>query len=179
MKNFFLIVFIGAHLTLHSQKVWNVDSTYSATVTRVHDGDSYAVKFHHLPDTNIFIRLKNVDAPEIKFFVSKDQPYGRAAGNHMRNYLKNREVQVTFRYFDIYQRLVCDVRLDSIDLTEYVISNGIGWYLDDVVISATRAEKLKQLQETAKLNKLGLWGEPGRKLRPSTWRKRYSLRVKS
>lgn len=145
-----------------------------AVVYAVHDGDSYGVRFLSRPDTTIYIRLHNVDSPEIIFYVTKDQPYGRQAGSNMRSFLKGDTVLVTVVYNDVFGRLVCDVTKNGIDLTEYVISTGNGWYQPDSATTLEREAKLKSLQAEAKKKKKGLWGEKGSKVRPETWRKKYS-----
>jgi endonuclease YncB( thermonuclease family) len=152
----------------------NAVSQNLAVVRAVHDGDSYGVRFLDRQDTTIFLRLHNVDSPEITFYSTKDQPYGRQAGNNMRNLLKGDTVEVTVVYKDFYNRLVCDIKLDTIDLTEYVIQTGNGWFSDDNYLSDSRRKYLKFLQKDAMKKKLGLWSLSGRKIRPDTWRKRYA-----
>lgn len=154
--------------------VFASDAQRLAVVRAVHDGDSYGVRFLDRPDTTIFLRLHNVDAPEVIFYVTKDQPYARKAGAHMRELLKGDTIDVTVVYKDKYNRLVCDMKLDTIDLTEYVISTGNGWFMDDAATTVEREAELRALQEMAKSNKLGLWGERGRKVRPDTWRRKYT-----
>jgi len=170
-----LITIIAVILSISVQAVsQDTLNSKTAIVRAVHDGDSYGVRFFDRPDTTIFLRLHNVDAPEIAFYVTKDQPYGRQAGNNMRDLLKGDTVQVTVVYKDNYNRLVCDIKIDTIDLTEYVIRTGNGWFSDDKSISEIRRDYLKSLQKDAMNAKLGLWSLTGRKIRPDTWRKKYN-----
>lgn len=164
MKNLFLLFLIFTS-TLSAQK---------AIVSAVHDGDSYGVRYLSRPDTTIWIRLHNVDCPEVIFYVTKDQPYGREAGYNMRQLLKGDTVDVKLVYIDTFHRPVCDVYKDSINLTDYVLEHGYGWYLVDSATTLEREIEIKQLQKQAQDKKLGLWGERGRKIRPETWRKKYS-----
>lgn len=142
----------------------------------VHDGDSYGIRFLERPDTTIYIRIHNIDAPEVIFYVTKDQPYSRKSAENMRAWLKGDTVEVTLSYMDTFRRLVCDVSKNGIDVAEYAIQTGNAWYQPDIATTLEREAKLKQLQEEAKKKKKGLWGEKGRKYRPDTWRKKYSRR---
>ena len=143
----------------------------------VHDGDSYGVRFFTRPDTTIWIRLHNVDCPEVVFYVVKEQPFGKEAGKRMREFLKGDTVNVEVVYTDTFGRLTADVTKDSIDLSEYVLSHGYGWYVADAATSLERESVLKTLQIRAKNKNLGLWGLKGRKYTPAYWRKKYSRLV--
>lgn len=171
MKQLIIIILSIIPFTLQSQQF---GVPQFAKVIAIHDGDSYGVRFLDRPDTTIFIRLHNVDAPEVIFYVTKDQPYSRQAAQNVRDQIKGDTVSVTPIYKDVFGRLVCDVLDDSIDLTEWVIMSGNAWYQSDSATSLEREAKLKDLQKFAEKKKFGLWGQPGRKLRPDTWRKRYS-----
>lgn len=165
-----LLLFITS--TLFSQSIES--PTKLAIVREVHDGDSYGVRFLDRMDTTVYVRLHNVDCPEVIFYVTKDQPYARIAGQNIRDLIKGDTVKVTYVYKDVYKRLVCDVYKDSINLTDYIIQNGLGWALIDEVTPKDRRLELQAMQSKAKVSKLGLWSEKIRPLRPSTWRKKYS-----
>lgn len=166
MKHFLIVVlFLFIAFFSNAQK---------AIVTAVHDGDSYGVRFLNRPDTTIWIRLHNVDCPEVIFYVTKDQPFGREAGKLMREFLKGDTVDVKFIYFDTFKRPVCDVYKDTINLTDYVLTNGYGWFLVDSATTLERENEIKEMQMYAQNKKLGLWGLKGRKVRPETWRRKYS-----
>jgi len=170
MKNLILILLTFVCFNLQAQ----FDGSKKAIVITVHDGDSYGIKFLDRLDTTVYIRLHNIDAPEVVFYVIKDQPYARQSAKAIRDLIKGDTIDVTFSYKDTFKRLVCDVKKDSIDLTEYAIANGLAWYESDKATELERLEYLKSLQKKAQEAKIGLWGEPGRKLRPATWRRRYS-----
>ena len=138
-------------------------------VKAVHDGDSYKIDFGS--ETN-WVRIYGCDSPElISNYVTKDQPFGRQSGNLIRELIKGKTVKVETLFKDQYGRLVCNVYLNDINLTEYIISNGLGWYMEDAKMEDSLKVKLKADQLTAKAAKKGLWGESGRKVRPETWRK--------
>lgn len=145
-------------------------------VKAVHDGDSYKIDFG---DEVIWVRIHGCDSPEvISNHVTANQPYGKEAGNTIRELIKGKKVKVESLLQDQYGRWVCKIFLDELDLTEYIISNGLGWYNNDPKIEESYKRKLKAEQLIAKAGKKGLWGEPGRKVRPETWRKnnrRFSM----
>jgi endonuclease YncB( thermonuclease family) len=181
---FLLIIFSFLALQASAQTV-----DVCAEVRAVHDGDSYRVVFQDTAGIfhNEWVRLWAVDCPEVvSNHISKNQPGGVQAGNQMRDLLKGEFVWLDTLYRDGYDRLVCKVYsqfpLGSTDsttlfiltsLTDYVIENGLGWadtkYED---VSPEEEARLKKLQRDAQDARVGLWGLPGRKLRPSTWRER-------
>lgn len=146
------------------------------TVTAVHDGDSIKVV---LPSETVWIRLYGCDAPEvISNYVSTNQPFGVESGAILRDTVKGKKVVVETLFRDIYNRMVCKVTLNGKDLTEFLIENGYAWWYSEPKMSTELVKKLKDLHNIAKAEKKGLWGEGGRKVRPTTWRK-YNKRFGS
>lgn len=145
----------------------------SAHVFAVHDGDSYSIKIEG-QDTKKWVRLWGVDCPEvISNYVTLDQPYGREVADSVRLLIKRKDVLIDSIGVDRYNRTVVRVLIDSIDLTEHILQKGWGWYSLDSNLTSTQLDWLKSLHNTAKINLVGLWGVPGRKYRPSTWRRLY------
>ena len=162
MKKLSIILFLFLSFQLFSQD--------AVLVKAVHDGDSYKVQYK---DGRIrWIRLWGVDAPEVQSnHITATQVYGREAGNNLRKLLKGKKVLIDSCSTDSFKRIVAQVRIDSIDVTEYVLSTGNGWWLNNDGIDPVELQKLKDLQEKARLEKKGLWGMKGMKTRPSTFRK--------
>jgi endonuclease YncB( thermonuclease family) len=145
-----------------------------ATVKAVHDGDSYKVQYRDT--TTEWIRLWAADAPEVvSNHISRNQAYGVQAGEFARKLLKGKEVLLDTLYRDQYNRLVCEVYADTgkINVTLLLIATGNAWYYNDGRIPKAELDALKALQKEAKDAKLGLWGLPGREIRPSTFRGRH------
>lgn len=137
-------------------------------VTAVHDGDSIKVVF---PTETVWVRLYGCDAPEvISNYVSANQPFGTEAGLLLRDTVKGKTVKVETLFRDVYNRMICKVTLDGKDLTEFMVENGYAWWYQEPKMKPEIKERLKTLHNTAKEGKLGLWGEKGRKVRPTTWR---------
>lgn len=150
------------------------NETKVGIVKAVHDGDSIKVKFE---DGEIaWIRLYGCDAPEVHSnYVSARQPYGKESGDFLRNLIKGKEVRVETLFRDEFKRMICKVELEGKDLSETLIETGNAWWLTEPKQSPEVQSKLKELHSTAKTNKVGLWGELGRKIRPSTWRERNRI----
>jgi endonuclease YncB( thermonuclease family) len=141
-------------------------------VKAVHDGDSYRVQFedgHHR-----WIRLYGVDAPEVQSnHVTATQTYGREAGNNIRSLIKGKKVRLDSCLTDQFNRIVGKIYYDTIDLTEYCILSGNGWWLNNAGIPEDELNQLKAIQSSSQDHKNGLWGMPGKKIRPSTFRKNH------
>lgn len=152
------------------------NETKVGIVKAVHDGDSIKIQFE---DGEVsWVRLYGCDAPEvISNHVGANQPYGKESGDKLRELIKGKEVKVKTLFRDQYQRMICKVDfIDSnqseIDLSWLLITSGLAWSLTEPKMDSETKTKLKSLQEYAKGKMLGLWGQEGRKLRPSTWRSR-------
>lgn len=132
-----------------------------AKVLAVHDGDSFRVQYED--GTKEWVRLEGVDCPEvISNHISKNQAFGLQAATFVRDWIKGDTLLVDSLTTDLYGRtIVSALTKDSVNISEYLVTNGYAWYLD---------KNYRTLQEQAKDSKLGLWGLPGRKLRPATFR---------
>lgn len=154
------------------------NETKLGIVKAVHDGDSIKIQFE---DGEVsWVRLYGCDAPEvISNHVGANQPYGKEAGDETRKMIKGKNVEVQTLFRDQFNRMICKVKLinevdrnDDLDLTLFLISRGLAWWLDEPKMNPDLRLELKSLQEYAKGMMFGLWGIEGRKLRPSTWRSR-------
>lgn len=163
-KLLFLFFSIFLSLTSFSQRT-------NAFVLAVHDGDSYKVKLDGAERT-MWIRLWGVDCPEVQsIYVVKDQPFGVAVGDSIRNMIKEQRVYVDTLERDFYRRMIAKVHYGEIDLTRYVIENGYGWYYNSKGMTNDERKALKSAQKYAKANKFGLWGLDGEIVNPATFRK--------
>lgn len=154
------------------------NETKIGIVKAVHDGDSIKIQFE---DGEVsWVRLYGCDAPEvISNHVGANQPYGKEAGDYLRKLIKGQKVKVQTLFRDQFNRMICKVdlineadRTNFLDLTLRLISNGMAWWLDEPKMQPELRAELKSLHAYAKGEMLGLWGQSGRKLRPSTWRSR-------
>jgi len=166
IRNFIMFILVVLASNSNAQRI-------KAFVTAVHDGDSYKVRF--TDNTTQWVRIWGCDAPEvISNHVSKHQPYGIQAGQNIRSLIKNDTIYLDTLYRDQYNRLVTKIYLkDSTDLTEYIVSTGNGWWLDDKKMPEKYLLHLKQLQSQARDSQIGFWSLSGVKNRPSYWRNKY------
>ena len=145
----------------------------SAHVYAVHDGDSYSVLIEGQSKKK-WVRLWGVDCPEvISNYVTLDQPYGREVSDSVRLLIKRTDVVLDSVGIDMYGRTLVKIKVGSIDLTDYILEKGWGWYSLSPDITSPQLDHLKYLHNTAKIQMIGLWGQPGRKYRPTTWRRLY------
>ena len=123
---------------------------FSAKVIRVVDGDS--VNILRLPEREeLKLRLYGIDAPEWK------QAYGKESKDALEGVLgANREIFIKVLDKDRYGRLICELYLNSEDISvnEWMVSEGNAWYY---VKYAPNDMNLKSAEENARNNKLGLW----------------------
>jgi endonuclease YncB( thermonuclease family) len=124
--------------------------TFTAEVIRVIDGDS--VNALRLPENKeVKLRLYGIDAPEWK------QAYGKESKDALKGLLgTNTEISVNILDKDRYKRLICEIHLNNLDISvnEWMISEGNAWHY---VKYAPDDINLKQAEENARNNKLGLW----------------------
>jgi len=133
-----------------------------------HDGDTLQVE-DRTAGLRYYIRIADIDAPEVFSPYSTDQNFGRKAGAIVRSIVKSKTLQIVLLRRDIFNRRVCNVSLNGVDLATTLLRDGIVW----ADVRKPDPLGLKELQATAKAQKLGLWDYPGRKIRPSTWRRLY------
>ena len=123
---------------------------FSARVTKVLDGDSVNV-LRLLNEEELKLRLYGIDAPEWK------QAYGKESKDALKGLLgPNAEISVKVLDNDRYGRLICKLHLDNKDISvnEWMISEGNAWHY---VKYAPDDMNLKQAEDNARNNKLGLW----------------------
>ncbi|MBM3459791.1 MAG: hypothetical protein FJX77_14820 [Armatimonadetes bacterium] len=128
---------------------------FSATVTRIVDGDT----FHVLRDgKDVTIQVHGIDAPELK------QEFGTQAKKMLTDRLMGKTVRLVEKETDRFGRLVAQVYLDSTDVSAEMVRGGGAWayvhFSKDYVAQEQEARKAKR----------GLWAAENPKA-PWTWRK--------
>ncbi len=132
----------------------------AARVVRVIDGDTLEVS---LGEKSRKIRLAEIDAPE------KAQPWGREAGAALRRLVAVGKVELYVVDVDRYQRLVCTVFADGVDVNRELVRRGHAWayteYAKDLAILG--------LEKDARAARVGLWSLPEvERESPWEWRRR-------
>ena len=138
----------------------------SARVVRVKDGDTYVFR---KGNTDFTVRLKNVDAPELK------QPYGYLSFVNTNKLLSGRMVSYDSTGKDLYGRVLVDIWVNNQRLDSTLIRNGWAWHYQ----TYSKDSLLKSMMILAINENKGLWkcGMAG-VCPPSFWRS-YNLKDKS
>lgn len=160
-----------------------------ATVVSVHDGDGCVVRLDgQMAKTTV--RFRRVDAPEIRGYSLKTQPYGRESGDSLRLLIKGKAVLLDTipgkgSSRDKYGRLLADIWLeDTTSVQFWLVERGLAWYAKDVTAAYPKMNTvLYYAEKTARADGLGLWasyptrnGKKARIYKPSWWRGHYSIR---
>lgn len=138
----------------------------SARVVRVKDGDTYVFR---KGNTDFTVRLKNVDAPELK------QPYGYLSFVNTNKLLSGRMVSYDSTGKDLYGRVLVDIWVNNQRLDSTLIRNGWAWHYQ----TYSKDSLLKSMMILAINENKGLWkcGMAG-VCPPSFWRS-YNLKDRS
>jgi micrococcal nuclease len=134
---------------------------WKGKVVGISDGDTITVldrgKGHR-------VRLFGIDCPE------KDQDFGSKAKKFTSDMVYGKEVSVDNITTDGYGRIVGRVTVNGKNLNEELVRNGLAWWYRKY---ATHEEKLKELEESARSQKIGLWS---RKNPVPPWNFRHNKR---
>lgn len=133
-------------------------------VTSIHDGDSMRVRCPGFKDT-LRIRLDQIDAPEL------DQAHGVKSRDFLRSMCPvGREAVVHDLGPDTYNRRLGRVYCNDVDANAAMVESGAAWVYD---YHATD-KSLYPLQDAARSQRRGLWGD--RKNPVAPWDFRYRQR---
>ena len=151
MKNLFFLLVALVSVSLTAQ-------TFTATVTRVKDGDTFVVvdslKVEHT------IRLQGVDCPE------KKQPFGVDATSFTTKSILGKTVTVEVVNKDKYYHEVCWITYDKkLNLSRELLKAGLAWHYREY----DNSRYLRTLENRAKKAKAGLWSGEN-PIYPSVWR---------
>ena len=162
MIQFFKILFIIFSIAF----CFELFANDSARVVRVKDGDTYVLR---KGNTDFTVRLKNVDAPELK------QPYGYLSFVNTSKLLSGRMVSYDSTGKDLYGRVLADIWINNQRLDSTLIRNGWAWHYQ----TYSKDSLLKSMMVIAINEKTGLWkcGMAG-VCPPSFWRS-YKLKDRS
>ena len=122
---------------------------YEGRVIKVIDGDTIWVKSSN---KHIKIRLSYIDAPELK------QAHGVRSKNFLTNLVLDKNVQIHANKKDRYNRHLGEVYIhnlkESVFVNAKMLKSGNAW----IYLTYRDNSYLKNLENHARINKLGLWG---------------------
>ena len=139
-------------------------------VSRVIDGDTFEGRLDNggnpgvnpwmLQLTKIVVRISGIDAPE------RGQYYGDVATVHLQWLISGKAVGLKLKQKDAYGRWIATVYLDSADISEEMLKEGLAWHYKEHDSNPRYA----QLEVEAKQAGLGLWSDD-RAVPPWEWRR--------
>lgn len=138
-------------------------SQIQAKVIGIKDGDTILVLDKN--NTQITLRLADVDCPE------SGQPFGKNAKQFTSSQVFGKAIQYKKTDTDRYGRTIAKVYYENKYLSEEIIKAGFGWWY----FKFSDDSKLGELQEKAKIKKLGLWSDT-KAVSPWEWRKQQKLK---
>ena len=146
MKLFFLSLFLIS-VMCHSKG--HAQSTFSAVVTKIIDGDSIVVKSGK---KYIEVRLYGIDCPEWNQHSSK------AARKYTKTLIYKKKVLVAPQYHDSYGRLVALIEHNGQDVNGDLVESGMAWVYPKYCRKKV-CEKWRINQLGAKSDGRGVWGK--------------------
>ena len=97
------------------------------------------------------VRLWGIDAPE------KGQPFADAARERLKELCEGRAIRLEWKDKDQHSRTVAIVYADTYNINLKMVIEGLAWHY---AYFAPEAKELKAGEESARLNKRGLWRDP-------------------
>ena len=136
---------------------------WSARVTNISDGDTITVIGPAGKQERI--RFYGIDAPESK------QPFDRASTDHVKKVIGDAgfQAQITELDRDRYGRIVGMVTVNGLNLNRDLVRVGLAWVYPQYC-KRPECREWKDLEEQARVGKMGLWREPGA-VPPWEWRR--------
>lgn len=131
---------------------------YTATVTRVVDGDTVRVR---TASGRRNLRLAQIDAPE------RAQPHGPEATRALARMVAGRSVRVEVVTTDRYGREVVELYADGTHVNRALVRQGHAWVYHRYAVDDTLAD----LEAAARSERAGLWALPeADRIPPWSWR---------
>jgi len=164
------LVFIGiALIWVVGFKLWGIafggpapvpvqpKSEFIGRVVHVDDGDTVVVKSKEHGE--IKVRLSSIDAPETSHGATRPgQPFGPRSKAGLREMVHNKTVTVSCYEIDRYQRHICKLTADGVDVNAEMVRRGLAWVYRSNP-RYVRDKGLYQVEEAAKAARRGLWAQ--------------------
>lgn len=131
--------------------------SYSGTIIRVIDGDTYVFQ---TVEGSFIVRMYGIDAPE------KNQPFGEESTKFLSAYLY-KDAITRVNGIDRYGRRIGTLYFADQDLNMLSIKKGFSWHHKQY----SKDKEYADAEEYARKNKLGLWKDNNH-ISPWEWRRR-------
>ena len=120
-----ILFLIQATLTTANYK----DEIKDFTVVKVRDGDTFVINIENVPDVfgkEIAVRIRGIDTPELNDSREEIRNIAIKAKEELERLLTSGEKVILYNLGrDKYFRLLASVKVDGIDVAEYMIKKGL------------------------------------------------------
>lgn len=105
------------------------DTITNFTIIKVRDGDTFMIDIPNIPDVfgkNIAVRIRGIDTPELNDSREEIRKISIQAKEELERLLLNaKEITLYNLGRDKYFRLLASVKVDNMDVSEYLIKKGL------------------------------------------------------
>ena len=105
------------------------DTITDFTIIKVRDGDTFMINIPNIPDVfgkNIAVRIRGIDTPELNDSREEIRKISIKAKEELERLLLNgKKITLYNLGRDKYFRLLASVKVDNIDVSEYLIKKGL------------------------------------------------------
>lgn len=126
-KYFILVFFIFLISEIHAE--YYKDEIKDFTVVKVRDGDTFVINIENVPDVfgkNIAVRIRGIDTPELNDKREEIRNIAIKAKEELERLLTSGEKVILYNLGrDKYFRLLASVKVDNIDVAEYLVKEGL------------------------------------------------------
>lgn len=134
------------------QKKENKWKSFSATVTKVYDGDTVKLL------SGVKVRLLGIDTPEIHHPDLPVEKYGYKAYYYLKNRILGKTCKIeynTSEKYDKYGRLLAYIYLDNVFINGELVEKGFAYIYNRS--EGKKSGELRRLEQEARENNKGLW----------------------
>lgn len=122
---FLFIIFCYSYSVEYSDTITDRDFT----IIKVRDGDTFMIDIPNIPDVfgkNIAVRIRGIDTPELNDSREEIRKISIQAKEELEKLLLNaKEITLYSLGRDKYFRLLASVKVDNVDVSEYLIKKGL------------------------------------------------------
>lgn len=122
---FLFIIFCYSYSVEYSDTITDRDFT----IIKVRDGDTFMIDIPNIPDVfgkNIAVRIRGIDTPELNDSREEIRKISIQAKEELEKLLLNaKEITLYNLGRDKYFRLLASVKVDNVDVSEYLIKKGL------------------------------------------------------
>ena len=105
------------------------DEIKDFTIVKVRDGDTFVINIENVPDVfgkEIAVRIRGIDTPELNDSREEIRKISIQAKEELEKLLTSGEKVILYNLGrDKYFRLLASVKVDNVDIAEYLIKKGL------------------------------------------------------